>query len=440
MKNLKYITLFLVSWNMGFAQDVLTTSEAVALLLQHNYGVNIARNNIKIAENNTSKELNSYLPTVGASAGVNANLGGSTQTFGEAFARPSGENTINVTNAFQWGANAAVQANYTLLDRSRDYTLDQLKEELTLTDLQLRQTMEVNILQLFNAYYQIAQLSGNLAVQERTFEISQQRKTRAQYRFDYGQGSKLDVLNAEVDIQRDSVNLLNLKQQIANVRRSMNVIIGQDVNTDFVVDTTVQYDPTLNLVQLIEQAKANNVQLLAIDQNIKIRAYDLQILDAIRKPTLNANASYSFSFSDLPNEGFTTFQNQRGLGVGVTLGWTIFDGGIQKMRKQNVDIALQSQALQRNQVEAEIIRDLTSAWETYQNALFILGVEETNIATAQANFERTNEFFKSGRLTSVDFRQAQLNLLNAERSYNNAKYNAKLLEVQLLQLSGGILE
>ncbi len=439
MKNLKYITLFLLSWNLGFAQNVLSTSDAVDLLLQKNYGINIARNNVKIAENNTSKELNGYLPTVGANAGVNASIGGTTQTFGEAFAQP-GNNTINVTNAFQWGGNAAVQANYTLLDRTRDYTLDQLKEELTLTDLQLRQTMELNILQLFSAYYQLAQLSENLKVQERTFEISQQRKTRAEYRFEYGQGSKLDVLNAEVDIQRDSVTLLNLKQQIANVRRNINVIIGQEVDTDFVVDTALEYDPTLNLPQLIEQAKANNVQLLAIDQNIKIRAYDLQILDATRKPTLNANASYSFSFSDLPDAGFTTFQNNRGLGVGVTLGWNIFDGGIRKMRKQNVDIALQNQAFQRNQLEAEIIRDLTSAWESYQNALFILGVEENNIATAQANFERTEEFFKSGRLTSVEFRQAQLNLLNAERSYNNAKYNAKLLEVQLLQLSGGILE
>lgn len=439
MKNFKYSFLLLFVANALFAQSVLTTENAVELLLEKNYGVNIARNNVQVAKNNTSKELNGYLPTVGANAGVNASLGGATQTFGEAFAQP-GNNTINVTNAFQWGGNAAVQANYTLFDRTRDYTLEQLKEQLTLTDLDLRQTMEVSILQLFSAYYQLAQLSENLAVQERTFEISQQRKARAEYRFEYGQGSKLDVLNAEVDIQRDSVDLLNLKQQIANVKRNINVIIGQDVNIDFAVDTALEYDPNLDLAQLIEQAKSNNVQLLAIDQNIKIRAYDLQILDATRKPTVSANASYSISFSDLPDEGFTTFQNNRGLGAGVTLGWNIFDGGIRKMRKQNVDIALRNQTFQRKQAEAEIIRDLTSAWESYQNALFILGVEENNITTAQANFERTEEFFKSGRLTSVEFRQAQLNLLNAERSYNNAKYNAKLLEVQLSQLSGGILE
>ena len=436
----KYIVFLLGITHVLSAQQVLSTDQAVALLLKHNYGVNIARNNVKIAEQNTSKELNGYLPTVNASAGLDASLGGSGQTFGEAFSQGQGNNTISVTNAFQWGANAAVQANYTLFDRTRDYTLDQLKETLTLSDLELRQTIEQNVLQLYSFYYQLAQLSENLAVQKRTLEISQQRKTQAEYRFGFGQGTKLDVLNAEVDIKRDSVDLLNLEQQLANVRRNINVVIGQDVNTDFIVDTNLDYDLIVGLSQLIEQARANNVQLLAIDQNVRITSYDKQILDATRMPTVNANASYSFSLSDLPDESFTTFQNNRGLGVGLTLGWNLFDGGIRKKRKENVEIALQSQAIQKQQAEAEIIRDLTSAWESYQNALFILGVEESSIATAQVNFDRTEAYFKAGSLTSVEFRQAQLNLLNAERSYTNAKYDAKLLEVQLLQLSGSLLE
>lgn len=436
---LQYIFILLLAGQCLLAQGVLTTSDAVDLLLQQNYGVNIARNSVKIAENNTSKELNGYRPTLGTSAGVDASLGGSSQTFGPAFAQGD-DNTIAVNNAFQWGGNAALQANYTVFDRTRDYTYQQLQEQLTLSDLELRQTIETNILQLFNAYYQLAQLSENLTVQERTVEVDKQRKTRAEYRFEFGQGAKLDVLNAEVDIQRDSVEVLNLQQQINNTRRNINVIIGREVNTDFAVDTEVTYDPVLSLEQLVAQAKANNIQLLAADQNLKISAYDMQLVDATGKPTVNANASYTFSLSDLPDESFTTFQSNRGLGVGLTLGWNIFDGGVRKVRRQNVGIALESQSLQRQQVEAEVVRDLTSAWDSYQNALFILRVEENNIATAQVNFERTEEFFKTGSVTSIEFRQAQLNLLNAERSYNNAKYNAKLLEVQLLQLSGGLLK
>ncbi|NNK39189.1 MAG: TolC family protein, partial [Winogradskyella sp.] len=58
---------------------------------------------------------------------------------------------------------------------------------------------------------------------------------------------------------------------------------------------------------------------------------------------------------------------------------------------------------------------------------------------AKNNFERTEEKFKLGQVTSIEFRQAQLNLLSAELNRNQAKYDAKLAEIIVLQLSGELL-
>ncbi|HCO83238.1 MAG TPA: transporter, partial [Arenibacter sp.] len=49
------------------------------------------------------------------------------------------------------------------------------------------------------------------------------------------------------------------------------------------------------------------------------------------------------------------------------------------------------------------------------------------------------EQFQLGRITSIEFRQAQINLLNAQTNKNLAKYDAKLAELQLLQLTGQLL-
>ena len=77
---------------------------------------------------------------------------------------------------------------------------------------------------------------------------------------------------------------------------------------------------------------------------------------------------------------------------------------------------------------------------TYQNALFSLQVQEKNVITNELNFDRTNERYKLGQVTSIDFRQAQVNLINAELSVSNAKYTAKNAELQLLQLAGSLLD
>ena len=172
-----------------------------------------------IAENNTDKSVNGYLPTASASAGLNSNFGGSSQQF-------SNGNEANTSNAFTWGGNASVNANYTIFDKRRDLTLSQLKETLNLTNLQLRQTIENNLLQVYQGYYQVAQLTENVDVLQEAIQISRERLRRAQYQLDYGQGSGLGVLNAEVDIQRDSVNILNAKMQLANAKRKPKRVDG----------------------------------------------------------------------------------------------------------------------------------------------------------------------------------------------------------------------
>ena len=99
----------------------------------------------------------------------------------------------------------------------------------------------------------------------------------------------------------------------------------------------------------------------------------------------------------------------------------------------------ESQQLEKENILIGIERDFENAWENFYNKLNIYNIQQQNIMTSENNFERTKEQFKIGQVNSIEFRQAQLNLLNAELSRNQAKYDAKLAELQLLQLSGELL-
>ena len=417
-----------------FSQNTLTLQEAAKTTLANNYGVRIAQNNIRVAENNSSKEMNGYLPTLNLNAGPTGSFGGSTQKFN------GGLGEVKVNNAFSWGANASLDANYDVFDKARDYNVEQLKEVLNFNNLLLRQTMETNLMQVYIAYYQVAQLTENLKVVSQTMNVSRQRLQRMEYRFEYGQGNGLEVLNAKVDIQRDSINILNLKQQISNAKRNLNVVMGMPVANNFEVDTTIVLTPSLSKQQLIADARSGYVGILLSNQDRKITEMDLQIIEASRKPTVEANASYNYSYSDNASGSFIESSFSRGLNFGLTANWNIFDGGRRSILEQNTRIALESQIVQKEQRKQELERDILNAWENYQNALFVLEVEKNALAINRQNLGRTQEFFNAGQVTSVEFRQAQLNLLNVATSFNNAKYSAKLGELQLLMLSGRILD
>jgi outer membrane protein TolC len=417
-----------------YAQSTLfSPTQAIQTTLQNNYNLQLARNNVAVATNNTDKRLNGYLPTLALNAGPNANLGSSTQQLG------SGEQ-IAFNNAFSWSVGANATANYLIYDRTRDLTLQQLKSTLDLTNLELRQAIELNMQDVLTAYYELAQLSERIELQEETIQLSQRRRQRAQYRFDYGQANKLEVLNAQVDIQRDTVNLINLEQQVKNARRNLNFLIGRDIETDFQVDTSLQYLEEATFQSLMQSMLSNNIQLLILQQNRNLLEYDLQLNDAVRYPSVSTTAGYSLNYQDNPEQSFFVSSNSRGWTLGVNVAYTLYDGGLRKMREQNIKLNANSLVVQRQQLEQQLLTTLTNAWESYQNALFILEVERQNLATNQLNFERTEEQFKAGQVSSVEIRQAQLNLLNAAVNLNTAKYDAKIIELQLLQLSGRLME
>jgi outer membrane protein len=74
----------------------------------------------------------------------------------------------------------------------------------------------------------------------------------------------------------------------------------------------------------------------------------------------------------------------------------------------------------------------------YLNNLELIHLEEDNEAIAKQNLSITLDKFKIGTITTLEFRTAQLNYINAKVRYSNAQYEAKLSEIALKELAGTI--
>ena len=429
-----YITCIVVFFGIYMnAQEVLTPDNAIKLTLEHNYGIQIANNTIKVAENNTSVLNTGYLPTVTGNAGATFNLDNTEAEF-------SNGNTTVLNGAESSRYNAAVNLNYVLFDGlGRLYNYKRLKEQYQLSELQARETIENTLLQLFSVYYSVAQLSENTDAIKETFEISKERLVRSEYQFEYGQNTKLDVLNAEVDINNDSINIVNTEQQLINAKRDLNVILGNKLTQEFTVVTNISFLFQLDKEDLWNKTQANNVSLLQANKNIDISTLDVKSNRSQYLPTVGLTGSYGWNRNNNNAASFVAVSTNTGLSGGINLTWNLFDGGSTITRVKNAKIALENQQLQKEQILIDLERNFNNAWDDYQNKVLIYQLQEENIKTAQNNFNRTKEKFKIGQVNSIEFRQAQLNLLNAELSRNQAKYNAKLAELVVLQLSGDLL-
>ena len=415
-------------------QQILQKSEAIALALENNYGIKTANNNVIIAENNSDVLNSGYLPSLSGNAGATLDV---QNTEGQLV---NGE-TRTADGVETKRYNASVNLNYTLFDGlGRYYNYKRLKEAYQLSELQARETIENTITQLLSVYFEVAQNTENLQTLTKVLDISKERLIRANYQFEFGQNNKLGVLNAEVDINNDSINIITAKQRLISSKRDLNLVMGNALKTEFSIDTTVVFLLQLNKEILLSKLKTNNVNLLQIDKNITISTYDIKANKSTYLPTLGLSGSYGWNESSNDNPLAFTIQNTNtGFSTGLNLTWNLFDGGSSMTRIKNAKINLENQELQKNEISLTIERDFNNAWDDYQNKLEIYRIQESNIITSKNNFDRTNEQFKIGRATSIEFRQAQINLLNAQLSENSAKYQAKTAEILVLQISGELL-
>jgi outer membrane protein TolC len=412
---------------------MLEKTKAVEIALENNYNIKIAKNNVELAANNASIYNSGYLPSLQGSAGANYNSGSSKSE--------QQDGTVSETSSAQsYAFSSSLGLNYTLFDGlGRKYFFAKQKENYSLAELQMRQVIELNILNLFRVYYDVARLTTNEINQRETLEISRRRLDRARYGYDYGQNTQLDVLNAEVDYNNDSITFLTIVQELENAKRDLNVLLGRDVNIFFVVDTAIVYEKDISLDLLMDEAMKNNVSLLLNQGNIQTAEYDININRSNMIPRLDANASYGWNQRN--NDETNIFANQMNYGpqAGLSLYWNIFDGGLTKTRVQNARITRDNQQISLEQNEQILERNVNNAWGFYQNALFVLQAEGKNLETNQNNFARSFEQYQLGQITSIEFRAAQLNLLNANLNFNQAKYDAKIAELALLQLSGYLM-
>ncbi len=425
------------------SQERLSKEEALTIALEENFGIQVSRNVTEIVKNNSSVLNSGYLPTVSISGGSNY-----TESDAEiAFPGQVDEDGTPVPNRIfedqeSQRFNAGVNLNYTLFDGlGRKFTYKRLKEQYALSELQLRETIEFTILQLYEVYFNIAQLTESNSIFQENLSISKERQKRAEIAFIYGQGNKLAVLNAQVDVTNDSINLIQIKQQLDNSKRDLNLLLNQPISQDFEVDLNVDFVPYIQIESYLENAAENNVELLKQKSNIQINSYDIKISQSGYLPTVGLVGSYGWNLNKSPASPFFPGTNNTSysVGVGASLSWNLFDGGRTLTMVKNAKLTFENQDLLEQESKLSFTRDVTNSIQNFKNTKEIFKIQKKQVETATYNFNRSQAQYKLGSITAIEFRQAQINLTNAQNQRTIAKYQAKLAELQLIQITGQLL-
>lgn len=417
--------------NSEQTKEILTLEDAVKMALENNYEIKISKNELRIDETNNDIGNAGMLPTVTANVVDNNGIQNASQT------RTDGTVT-DVDHAKNSSLNYGVGLGWTVFDGFRMFARrDQLNELQQLGEAQLKLTIITKISEVNQTYYNLVQQQQQLSALDSTIVISNQRLTLAQNRFSIGKASKLEVLNAQVDLNTDMTTFLRQRELYANTKIQLNQILARSTQTDFKVIDAIAVDTTLLLPELSALAAKQNPQLQAQIINSRVSELQLKQIQGGRFPTLKLNTGYNFADtrSDI---GFTSQTSNRGLTYGFSASMNLFDGFAQNRNEKVAKIEIENSKIAIEQQNLALNSQLATAYQTYLTNIQLIALEDKNETIARQNLNITLDKFRIGTITTLEFRTAQLNYTNAKVRNTNAQFQAKLSEIALKELAGNL--
>jgi outer membrane protein len=413
------------------AQQVLTLEEAVKMALENNYEIRISKNDLNIDKTNLTIGNAGMLPALSANVIDNNSIQNTTQT------RSDGT-TNELDNAKNNSLTYGVGLDWTVFDGFKMFArYDQLKALQKLGEAELKLTVITKISDVTSTYYDLVQQQQQLAALDSTIVISNQRMALANNRYTIGKASKLEVLNAQVDLNTDTTAYLKQKELYANTKTLLNQMLARDVKTDFKVVDSIAVDGKLMLPELISLAEKQNPQLEAQILNKKIAELQLKQIKADRYPVVTLNSAYNFNESE-SSLGFVTQSSSKGLNYGFTATLNLFDGFNQRRNEKVAKLLVDNANIAIEQQNQLLQTTLTTSYQTYLTNLELMKLEQKNEAIAKQNLDITLEKFRIGTIPTIEFRAAQLNYTNAKARNSNAQFQAKLSEIALKELAGNL--
>src|SRR6266403_4348535 len=256
----------------------------------------------------------------------------------------------------------------------------------------------------------------NFAV--RLIQVSQQAVERAELTlrsakgfFEVGTRPKSDVARAEVDVANARVDLIRARNALRTARVALNTAMAIEVDTPTAIQDNLVFEAVnLDRGQLRGEALRSRPEYR--QSKLRVNAAEATERQTFRNffPDISGTGSYGGSQPQL-TESWT---------LGLSLSWSLFDGGNRVAKYQEAKANLEGARQRVKSTELDIIQNVEQAEIAVEEAQERIQAAQALVASAQENFRLAQGRFDAGVGTILELTDAQLALTQAQNTESQA--------------------
>ncbi|MES2838508.1 MAG: TolC family protein [Bacteroidota bacterium] len=433
MKILKYICLLLlvVTITSTQAQSVITIEKAIEIALENNFSIKMAKNNYYISQNNNSLGNAGFLPDVALNVAQSNSVINTKQTFVDG-------RILDRDGAKSNSLNAGIGLSWTIFDGMKMFTTaDKLKELEKKGDLQVKQEVLNVVSEVILNYNLIVASQQQIKVLQQSILLSNERLKLAEDKLTVGTGSKYDLLQAKFDKNADESKVLQQSTQLSSVWNQFKITLGVKSDSVYIITDTLITLKTIDFNTIKKKFDEENLLLQQSEIDKKVAALEKKEVMSARLPSISLNGGYNF-LQSTSQAGFLAANQNLGFNYGASLTYPLFDGFNLNRKIQNAELLSKNYELANDYARLQLNNYFVQLYTNYTTSLNQVKLEESNALDAKEILDLAAEKYKNGLLSTIEFRDAQLNFLSANDRLISAKMQAKQLEVELLKMSNSL--
>ncbi len=298
------------------------------------------------------------------------------------------------------------------------------KNQLLAANLGFNAQHQQIIFNVQNAFYEYCKARGRIAVAQSALNSALEVQAAVEERFKNGLATAPDVSQARQQAASAAFDLEDVQAK----ERDAQVVLAETIGITptvplHVVDFSKLPVPT-NLEDTVEQVIDRTLKqrpdLLAQVAILREKEAEIRHARTAYYPTLafEGEAGGSFDNSQMKFAGNTlpwSSTQQPVWGVGLSLTWSLFDGGV---RKHKLEIAKSERDAAQHMLEDSRDKTISQVWQAYTDtklAISRLDVAKALVNASEQSYQQTFEAYQNGLSSLVD-------VLTARRELSQARY------------------
>jgi len=411
----------LQSQQLPTVPEDLTLEQAVALALQENRGIKMARLEIEKSENGVAISRTYRLPqfdlnvfeaqfldrvnfTVPAGTwGVYPSTGPlpATRT---AVTTPAHPFTLVTAKAVQPLSRLhGIMLNIRLRGLERDEAQEKLKEQ---------QMALIN--QVRKLYYGIVEAQSALAANQTSAATLREQDRVAAENVVRRTALKSDELEVKARIARVEYEAATLQHELATRKEQLNDVMGRDPHLEYSLRPLPDAAATdLDLAAGLARALSERPEIKEARLRIRQAQTDRDMKKSERIPEVTFDLQYfsAFRINLLPqNVG----------AAGFNLKWDVFDWGRRRRELANKAIVIDQAGIALKSVETQVAAEVEIQYRKVEDSQRLLSVVRTAQTAAREGVRIASERHAQGTALTKDLMEAQLSLAETEHQYQQA--------------------